>query len=69
MLCRWVCFCSLYVRSSIHPAIRHRGTLIQKIHRQASSWAKMPPSAGPTTEEMAQTLATYPCTFARSATV
>ena len=31
--------------------------LTKKIQRQRCSWAKSPPSAGPTTEEMPQTLA------------
>ena len=43
--------------------------LTKKIHRQDSSWLNSPPSVGPTTDEIAQTLAMYPCTLARSATV
>ncbi len=43
--------------------------LIQKMPRQASSWAKMPPSVGPSTAATAHTLAMYPCTRARSSSV
>ena len=49
-------------------ASKHSGMFTKKIHRQMPSSANTPPSVGPTTAEAAQTLATYPCTIARSAT-
>ncbi len=39
------------------PAIRHSGMLTMKIQRHDANWEKMPPSAGPTTDDTAQTLA------------
>ena len=42
---------------SIHPAMMHSGTLTKKIHRHDVNSENTPPSVGPTTEEIAQTLA------------
>ena len=42
---------------SRQPAMTHSGMFTKKIHRHETNWLKMPPRAGPTTEEMAQTLA------------
>ena len=42
----------------IRPAAsRQSGTLTKKIHRQRPSWANTPPSVGPITDDIAQTLA------------
>ena len=41
----------------------------KKIHRHEANSANSPPRVGPTTEEIAHTLAMYPCTRARSRTV
>ena len=41
----------------------------QKMNRQLSSWLNTPPNVGPMTDEMPHTLATYPCTLARSRSV
>ena len=43
--------------------------LTKKIQFQVRNSAKNPPRVGPTTDEIAQTLAMYPCALARSATV
>ncbi len=42
---------------SIQPAMMHNGTLTKKIQRHEVNWEKMPPSVGPTTDEIAHTLA------------
>ena len=42
--------------------------LMKKIQRQDTHSLNTPPSVGPTTEAIPQTLAMYPCTFARSCT-
>ena len=42
------------------------GMLTKKIQRQLRKSTNRPPRVGPTTAEMAQTLATYPWTLARS---
>ena len=41
----------------IQAAARQSGMLMRKMPRQRSSCAKMPPKVGPTTAEIAQTLA------------
>jgi hypothetical protein len=43
--------------------------LTKKIQFQLTNSENTPPSVGPTTEEIAHTLAMYPCALARSATV
>ncbi len=57
------------LRMSIHAATMHNGTLTKKIQRHDVNCENTPPRVGPTTEDIAHTLARYPCTLARSATV
>ena len=59
--------CRNRIRSQ--AAAMHSGMLTKKIHRQLTNSENRPPSVGPTTDEIAQTLAMYPCALARSATV
>ena len=54
-------------RASIQAANAPSGTLTKKIQRQVRKSENTPPSVGPTTADIAQTLATYPWTLARSA--
>ena len=49
---------SLNLRISHHAASAPSGMLTKKIQRQFRKSTKIPPSAGPTTAEIAQTLAT-----------
>ncbi len=44
-------------RISIHAARMHSGTLTKKIHRHDRNCENSPPRVGPTTEEIAHTLA------------
>jgi hypothetical protein len=46
------------LRNSAHAATRPSGTLTKKIQRQFKKSTNTPPRVGPTTAEIAQTLAT-----------
>ncbi len=55
--CRRDSIDSEYERSRASPATRQRGMFTRKIQRQEANWENSPPNAGPTTDEIAQTLA------------
>ena len=50
--------CSWNLRIRAQAATAPNGTLTKKIQRQSAKSTKSPPSVGPTTEDVAQTLAT-----------
>ena len=56
--CGCRCTCSWNRRASAYAAIAPSGMFTKKIQRQLAKSTNRPPRAGPTTAEMAQTLAT-----------